>query len=91
MIITLLALPARTEGHDRAQVLILTFSRSLHQAQLGRILHEHRYLLPVELQELKVIVAWRAPRKLGAMLIPYRFNSPTDADTPLACVAVNPT
>ena len=57
----------------------------------GRILHEHRYLLPVELQELKVIVAWRAPKKLGAMLIPYRFNSPTDEDTPLACVAVNPT
>ena len=82
----LLAKPDPRKDSTRSQVLILTFSRSLHQAQLGRILHEHRYLLPVELQELKVIVAWRAPKKLGAMLIPYRFNSPTDEDTPLACV-----
>jgi hypothetical protein len=72
------------------QVLILTFSRSLHQAQLGRILHEHRYLLPPGLQELKVILAWRAPKKIGGMLISFRSDSRIDDDTPLADAAVTP-
>ena len=63
----------------------MTFSRALHQAQLGRILHEHRYLLPPQLQELKVILAWRAPKKIGGMLIPFRSDtSRIDEDTPLA-------
>ena len=84
----LLAEPALTEAGDRSQVLILTFSRSLHQAQLGRILHEHRYLLPEKLQAQKVILAWRAPRKAGSMLIPYRSDSRTDDDTPPADAAV---
>jgi hypothetical protein len=84
----LLAKPDRTEADERSQVLILTFSRSLHQAQLGRILHEHRYLLPEKLQAQKVILAWRAPRKAGSMLIPYRSDSRTDDDTPPADAAV---
>lgn len=89
----LLAKPAHSAADStRSQVLILTFSRSLHQAQLGRILHEHRYLLPAKLQELKVILAWRAPRKLGGMLIPFRSDSPLiDDDTPLASAAVTQT
>ena len=70
---------------QRAQVMIVTFSQALHQAQLGRILHEHRYLLPPQLQKQKVIVAWRAPKKIGGMLIPFRSDtSRIDEDTPLA-------
>ena len=89
--VALLAKPAHSAaGSTRSQVLILTFSRSLHQAQLGRILHEHRYLLPPGLQELKVILAWRAPKKIGGMLIPFRSDSRIDDDTPLADAAVTP-
>ena len=82
----LLAKPAHSAADStRSQVPILTFSRSLHQAQLGRILHEHRYLLPAKLQELKVIM-------LGGMLIPFRSDSPLiDDDTPLASAAVTQT
>ena len=58
----------------------------------SHILHEHHYLLPAKLQELKVILAWRAPRKLGGMLIPFRSDSPLiDDDTPLAIVVVTQT
>ena len=58
--VALLAQPDPAGATSRAQILILTFSRSLQSALLSRILHEHRYLLPASLQELKVIVAWRA-------------------------------
>ena len=81
----LLAKPVRKASAERSQVMIVTFSRALHQAQLGRILHEYRYLLPPQLQEQKVIVAWRAPKKIGGMLIPFRSDtSRIDEDTPLA-------
>ena len=80
----LLAKPVRKASAERSQVMIVTFSRALHQAQLGRILHEYRYLLPPQLQEQKVIVAWRAPKKIGGMLIPFRSDtSRIDEDTPL--------
>ena len=38
-------------------------------------LHEYRYLLPPHLQEQEIIVAWRAPEKLGGMLIPFRSDT----------------
>eukprot|EP01047_Picozoa_sp_COSAG01_P023486 COSAG01_NODE_1422_length_10360_cov_36.853815_10_plen_90_part_00 len=56
----------------RAHVLILAFNASLAQASLAAALHEHRVLLPAHLQTA-FIVAWRVPRKLSALLVPFRF------------------
>ena len=90
---SLLAPPAGTPDTDvRLQVCVLEFSRALHAANLCKILHEHRYLLPEHLRRGDAIIAWRAPRKLGRLLIPYRFpdipGTPShDHDTPRASAA----
>jgi hypothetical protein len=58
--------------HCKFVVLILAFNASLARASLAAALHEHRVLLPAHLRTA-FIVAWRVPRKLSALLVPFRF------------------
>ena len=60
----------------RNHVLTLDYSASLASAPLTRALYEFRHLLPAHLRT-DFIVAWRVPRKLAALLVPFRFALPS--------------
>jgi len=61
----------------RSHCLVLDFNVALQRLNIRRLLHEHLHLLPATLQQIPLIVAWRMPRKLGALLVPYRYPRPT--------------
>jgi hypothetical protein len=65
--------PSPPADQARSHCLILSFSRAFERLQIARALHEHVHLLPLHLQEIKIIVAWRLPRKLGGMLATFRY------------------
>jgi hypothetical protein len=64
---------ATVAAASRAHCLILRFSAALHQAQLGRVLHEYKYLLPDHLRKNKFIIAYTIPTKVSSFVVPYRF------------------
>ena len=53
--------------------LIVNYSAVMARATLSRALYAERYLLPMHLRS-DFLVAWRVPRKLAVLLVPYRFN-----------------
>ena len=62
--------------------------------QLGRAMHEYKYLLPPHLRTAKLILAWRLPRKIAGIIVPFRYprqlqpRTETDGDsTPLLAEA----
>jgi hypothetical protein len=65
--------PSPPADQARSHCLILSFSRAFERLQIARALHEHVHLLPLHLQEIKIIVAWRLPRKLGGLLATFRY------------------
>jgi hypothetical protein len=57
----------------RSHVLIADFSHALQRVQVARVLHECLHLLPPPLRDVPIVVAWRQPRKLAALLVSYRY------------------
>jgi hypothetical protein len=57
----------------RSHVLIADFSHALQRVQVARVLHECLHLLPLPLRDVPIVVAWRQPRKLAALLVSYRY------------------
>ena len=81
-------------SRPRSHALILSYSRALHKCQLGRAMHEYKYLLPPHLRTAKLILAWRLPRKIAGIIVPFRYprqlqpRTETDGDsTPLLAEA----
>ena len=64
---------------ERKHCLIVNYSAVMAKATLSRALYADRYLLPLHLRS-NFVVAWRVPRKLSALLVPYRFNMPSPTD-----------
>ena len=72
----LLAKSAPTEEAKPMIVFATTFSRTLQISGLSRaiFLNQLRYLPRYMLQQVEFLNAWRAGRKLGALLICYDFS-----------------
>ena len=72
----LLAKSAPTEEAKPVIVFATTFSRTLQLSGLSRaiFLNQLRYLPRYMLQQVEFLNAWRAGRKLGALLICYDFS-----------------
>ena len=65
----------------RKQMIITGYSSAKHSVALGAVMHDNKYLLPENLRQCDFVLAYRAPMKLGASLIPYRYPMKRDIAT----------
>ena len=77
--LTLFRVVEQSQTTERKHVLIVNYSAIMARATLSRALYAERYLLPMHLRS-DFLVAWRVPRKLAALLVPFRFNLPPPTD-----------